>query len=649
MTIPFKQKNYISLFLILLLLCASLDGGAAVIDSLKKSLLLENEENQVKIMCDLCWEYRFVDSDSAIYYGDKAYNLAQQLNDQIGIAQSLNDLGIIYIDHGRYDDAINNFNNALEIRLTLNDSSGLASLYNKIGIVLQKQGKLKEALDFQLNALEIYEGLNHELWIAYSMNNIAIINFNIGNLQTSLEYHKKGLELRKRLNDDYGVAGSYGNIANVLFALGDTNAAISNYKDALEICRKIENKEAESVQLTNLGAMYIAKSQYNKALKYLEASLVIRNELDDKKAISSTMIKIGECYMNMEDYDKAYIYLNKANKVANQIDVNEELVQSYLDLTRLFNKMNEADSAFKYLNLYAIVKDSVYKIRLEQQIIDAQTKYDVERKNKDLELFKSKTELNETQLRQRKTEIWLLVIVIVSVIGSAIFTIYRRKLKQKEAIDAARIYHNEKMIGAVIAGQEEERRKIARELHDGVGQNLAGVKINWINAIESPDQDTVSSDIILMLDKVISELRSISHQMMPKELEQFGLVPAFNGFLELMLSKTQIFYKFEQLNINGRFDPKVELGVFRVLQELTGNIIKHSGAKTMTVQLINRKNNLILLVIDDGKGFDTKKHIGNGIGLINIESRVEALKGKMNFESFIGKGTEVTIRIPINE
>ncbi len=635
------------LFLNILISSFYFQTAASTIDSLKSRLATVSEAEKAKILCDLCWEYRFVSADSALHYGNRALTIATKNSNRQGQAQAYNDMGIIYLDIGSFETALDFFGKSMLIREEMGDSMGMASLYNKNGIVFQKKGELNKALENQLKALEIYEFMKHERNVSYCLNNIAIISFNIGNLETSLKYHERALRIRKKLNDEYGVAASFGNIANVLDAMGKTNEAIINYEQALEIFRKLEDKEAVSAQLSNLGEIYITKTQYQKALVYLNESLNLREMLGNKKAIASSMLKIGEIFINLKDYEKAYYYINKARVLAVEIDVIEEIVQSYFDLTKLFNLVGEVDSTYKYLNLYTITKDSVYNARLNQQLIDAQTKYDVEQKDKDLQLFKSKTELGETQLKQKKTEIWLLIFVIISIIGAAIFIIFRRKQKQKEIMNTATIYHNEKMMLAVINGQEDERRKIARELHDGVGQTLAGIKLNCMNLSDEVDKGKVQLDILHMLDNASSEVRNISHQMMPKELEQFGLVPAIEGFLELRLKNTELLYNFQHLNMNKRLNNMVELSLFRILQELTGNIVKHSDAKTINVQLLNRNKNIVLIVADDGKGFDTEEYLGNGIGLMNIESRVEALKGNMNFESSPDNGTEVTIRIPI--
>ncbi len=621
-----------------------------VIDSLLVSLPESEKEQRVDILCDLCWEYRFVNSDSAFLFGEKALELAIKLDYAKGIAQSYNDIGILFIDQGNYNNALEYFNNSLTIRINLKDSAGIASLHNKIGIVYQKKGHLKKSLESAIQALNIYEKLNASLWVGYCLNNIAIINYNLGNLETSLEYHKKALELRIIQNDKYGEAGSYSNMANVYLELGDTTQAIINYNNALEISRELNHKEPISVILANLGSVYMYKTDYGKALPFLAESLKLRMELGDKKAISSSLIKLGTVYSNTGDYIKSSTHLYKGMILAREIGILEEELQAYLELSKLYETLNQYDSSFKYLELYTILSDSVYDIRLEQQIIETQTKYDTERKDRDLELLKNENRLNEIRLKQRKTEILLLVFIIISLVGAGIFLYYRRKQKQQHAIDMERIRHNEHQIKAVLDGQEEERRKIARELHDSVGQSLSGVKLSWESISESLTDSQVKakiSDLARLIDSAANEVRTISHQMLPKELEQFGLVTAINGIVEYANHNSITSYNFVSHGVTERVSPAIELGMFRITQELINNVIKHADASEVTIQLLKRENSIVLIIEDNGVGFDYEKHSGTGIGLMNIQSRVTGLKGILNYQSSVGSGTVVTIRIPI--
>lgn len=640
--------RFFFLFTFFTLIFKSIIAGQ-VSDSLIKLIDESEGKQKLHILCDLCWEFRTISPDSALMFGNMALNLSKEIGDEEGKAQAFNDLGIIYLDKGSFDTAYNYFINSLQIRTLNADSSGMGSSYNKIGILFQKQGKLDKALENQMKALEIFEKLKKDLWVAYTLNNIAIINFNIGNLETSLEYHEKGLAMRLKLEDEYGIANSYGNIANVQLALSDTNSAINNYVDALKIFSDLDNKEAESVQLANLGTIYLARKNYQAAIFYINRSLELREVLGDKKAIASSCLKLGEVYLELNNFDDAYIYFMRARNLASEIDVVDEKVQSFFDLTKLFLQKKNKDSSYKYLTLYSFYKDSLYNTRLNQQIVDAQIKYDVDQKNKDIQLYKSKTELNESKLKQRRLEIWLLTSVIILLIAMAVFIFINRKRKQVIALNNARILHNQNMMQAVIDAQEEERQRIARELHDGVGQTLSAIKLNWENTVIERGLKGTFPELVKSLDEAVDEVRSISHQMIPKELEQFGLIPAVDAFLEGRLSSGEINYEFEHHNIVNRLDSSIELAIFRIVQELTGNVVRHSKAKNMSVQIIVNIQNVVLMVTDDGIGFDTKENLKHGIGLMNIESRVNGLNGIVNFESSPETGTSVTIRIPVNK
>jgi len=245
-----------------------------------------------------------------------------------------------------------------------------------------------------------------------------------------------------------------------------------------------------------------------------------------------------------------------------------------------------------------------------------------------------------------------LIFIIISIAGASIFLFYRRRQHQKTALDAATIKHKEQQLQAVIDGQEEERRRIARELHDGVGQKLAGIKINWENLSNDLSRNENFGNLQKMselLDNAAAEVRTISHQMMPKELEQFGLVPAIESLLRNNLENAGIRFEFNQLGMEKRLPQIVELNLFRIIQELLSNIIKHADAKNLHVQLLKRQDSVVLIVEDDGKGFEIKNDERFGIGLMNIESRIKMIHSNFIIESEPGKGTTVRIRTPLNE
>jgi signal transduction histidine kinase len=227
---------------------------------------------------------------------------------------------------------------------------------------------------------------------------------------------------------------------------------------------------------------------------------------------------------------------------------------------------------------------------------------------------------------------------------------YRHQQRQKAAADAEKIRQQEARMNAVFQGQEEERRRIAKELHDGVGQTLSALKLNYQTlSFKATSRDLVQDlkRLQTMLDSASAEVRTISHQMMPKELEQFGLVPAIENMLKMNFENAPLQYHFEHSGFEERLGVPIELALFRVLQELISNVIKHSQATFLNVQLLKLKTHVVLNVSDNGVGFDVDAAEKNGIGLLNIASRIDAIKGHLNYESAPGTGTSVTIRTPI--
>jgi len=619
-------------------------------EDIQRILKANPDTNKVKLLSDLCWDYRFVSADSALTFGEQALQLAKEIKFTKGIAQAYNDMAIIFIDRANYRRATEYLDESIKIREQLNDLPGIASIYNKLGIIDQKQGRLKEALEHQISALKIYQKLGQDKWIGYCLNNIAIIHQNLGNLDKALEYHQKALEYRIKMKDELGEATSYGNMANLYSRMHDTISAIGYYEKALSISRSLKNDELISGNLSNMANISLAQKDYDKALKLYRESLEIRERLGDSKGISSTLSRIGTVYTETHRYKEAAKILNRSLSIAKNISVTEEELSSLLGLAKLKALTNQLDSSFVLMRLYITAKDSVYDARIKQQILDVQSQYETDKLEQDLELVKKEKEFTEIKLQQRKTEIWLLIFVIISITGAGIFLFYRHQARQKAAANAERIREQETRMNAVFQAQEEERRRIAKELHDGVGQTISAIKMNYQSLVQKASENNLVTDfnkIGKMLDNAGKEVRSISHQMIPKELEQFGLVPAIEGMLNLNLEHSTVQYQFEHSGFEERIGSHIELVLFRVLQELVSNVLKHSKASDLNVQLVKVKSHVVLNVSDNGIGFDVEKKEKNGIGLLNIASRIDGIKGHLHYESEPGSGTSVTIRTPI--
>ncbi|HWS00295.1 MAG TPA: sensor histidine kinase [Prolixibacteraceae bacterium] len=636
--------------LLIVILFSPLTTYGGIREQLQQLSQSQADTNKVILLSNLCYDYRFVSADSARMFGEMALQLANELKYSKGVAQAYNDLGILSIDKADYSKATALLNESLKIRESLDDLAGMASVYNKLGIIDQKQGRLREALQNQLAALKIYRNLGQDKWIGYSLNNIGIINQNLGNLDKALEYHQEALQYRLKLHDLPGEATSYSNLANLYSRMQDTVRSLSYYEKALSLARQLKNDELISGNLSNMGNIYSGQKSYPEAIRLYRESLEIRERLGDLKGISSSLSRLGTSYTETGRYKEALQALTRSLNIARKIAVHEEETSALIGLARLKALTNQHDSAFYFMQQYIAMKDSAYDERIRQQILELQTRYENEKLAQDLELAKHDKEYAEIMLIQKKTQLLLILFILISLTGAAIFFFYRHQQRQKATAAAEKIRENEARLYAVLEGQEEERRRIARELHDGLGQTLTAIRLNYqalALKLTSSDQLPDITKVESMLDSASSEVRSISHQMMPKELEQFGLIAAVEGTLNLVLAPTPIQYTFEHSGFQERLGNQSELVLFRVLQELVNNVIKHSGADLLHVRLLRRTNHAVLNLTDNGIGFDVHKHEKKGIGLLNIAGRIDGINGHLHFESEPGKGTTVTIRIPV--
>ena len=238
------------------------------------------------------------------------------------------------------------------------------------------------------------------------------------------------------------------------------------------------------------------------------------------------------------------------------------------------------------------------------------------------------------------------LLVVLLIVGLMSFIGYAKTRKQHK-IDLIRIEEQQKGLAAVIQAQEEERKRIAKDLHDGIVQQLGGIKLGLQKVFT--DNETQETDkLVQILDDSTKELRELSHKMMPRALSELGLVPALEDMLENSLGMSDIEYQFENFGISSRFNETIEIAIYRIAQELINNVIKHSKADKVNVQLFKTGNDILLIVEDNGRGINNLLN-KKGIGLMNISSRLDTINGKVNFQPSPESGTLATIKIPIQK
>lgn len=551
-------------------------------------------------------------SDSLLTKAELEYNA---LRDMKGQAKCRMAFGNNRYDQGEFSAALNEYLKTAHLYEKEGDKKGLSGAYIWIGNVYNNGLlKHKEALEYYLRAMEIQVSLNDEAYLSFTYNNIGNAYYHLKEYEKAIDFFNRSILIKNKLGNRKGLASSYNNIANVFFDRG----------------------------------------QYERSLDYYERSLEIRKEFDDPNGIATSFINIGNVYIKMKRPERAITYHLQALEKSRTVGYKEGVKEALTSLAADHELKGDFKNSLDYFKKASAAQDSLLNQQYLEQIATSQVKYDTERKENENKLLQKDNQIKETQLaKNRLLQIFLLIgIVLLVVVFILLFN--RNKLRQKQALDAEIIRQQDLRSKAVIEAEEKERVRIARELHDGVGQQLSAAKLN-VAGLQSILKNTGAEEGMLLknaldlLDESVKEVRTVSHSMMPNALIKSGLVSAIREFIHKISSAGDLKVNLEIVGLTSRLDNTVETVLFRVLQEVVNNIIKHAKASEVSIQLVRHDNELSLLVEDNGKGFDVESKLkdGGGIGLKNIQSRIAFLNGQVFFDSYPGKGTTVNIEVPL--
>ena len=594
---------------------------------------------------EISWEYKYVNMDSAFEYSKKALNLSKKINFKKGIANSYNTIGSNFEYISKLDSSLFYYEKSLTIKEEIKDSIGIANSLNNIGIIFDEKGDYKNALETYFKALKIYENNTTSFdKVPMVLVNIGIVYKKQKEFKKVLEYYKKALEIYKKNKYDVGIVITTGNIGGVLLKLKSYEESVNYSSEAKKMYTDLGYKRYIPYMNIQIANAKDSLGYYNESRKLYLESIAIFEKENNIYELADATIGLTNNYLKSNLFLKSEKEAKKAIKLAVENDFNEIKIRALQLLAKVNFKLKNYKDAYLNVLKYNSVKDTVFEKEKTKAILELETKYQSEKKEK--ELLKTRTEKAETELALSTTKNWIYILIggllIIIVLFFAISQ--RNKRKAQQQITAQK----EEGFKAIIDAQEEERGKIARELHDGVVQQIGSVILKSRNLFSKKNliEEKESKELLESLENSNQDLRNISHQMMPRALKELGIIAALSDLLEGSLAYLNINYNIEHFNIEHRLPQKIEITIYRIAQELINNIIKHSKATEVSLQLFNTNNTVILIVEDNGVGFSSKEK-KKGIGLLNISSRLDIVNGNVNFEPSPKSGTLVTVKIPL--
>jgi signal transduction histidine kinase len=650
MFLLFQSKKYaVFLLLFLLFKFPVFSQNNKVIDSLNNELLKykitkNRKEDSIKVrtLLKLSFKNVFQDLPTSKKQVEQALELSKSKKLQKSFIDAVNIKGVYYIISGIQDSARYYFEKALDLSKKKNFRDLETKCLNNLGMYHKNNGNLIKAQKYFIESLKLDEELGRSA--SKSLSNIGLVYQELKQYEKAIDYHLRAKKIRDKEGDLFGLTVSLNNLAICYKGLKDYENAILNFLDCIEKCKEVGNLDTLYKVYQNLGNTYYLMNQYGKTLEYYKLSM----NRDQKFPLSSQekMIlfeNISRTYVALGKYKTALKYAKEAKEILNN---NKDFAfyaeETYHTLAISNFALGNIEKGIAYNDEYYDLLKENFNSENKKIVNELETKYQTEKKEKELlqtQAEKATTELNLN--KQRQVSFGLMGgLVVVLLIGFSLFQ--RNKRKHQLAI----ANEKENNLQSIITAEEKERTRIARELHDGVVQQIGAIIINSRNVFiklglaEKPE----SEKLIAQLESSSSELRNISHQMMPRALEEKGLITALKELFETSLRPKEIKHDFEYVNISERLHSKIEVTLYRITQELINNIIKHSGATSVSIQLIKTEQDVVFMLEDDGKGFS--KTSKKGIGLQNIKSRIDIVKGSVNFNSE-QTGTLTTIKIPL--
>jgi signal transduction histidine kinase len=591
----------------------------AAINALKTALKyahLKRDQNQSKnILNQISTNYHATGQlDSAIFYFQKGLLLKQEMKDMDGLISDYSALGNLFRERGNYEVAQKNLIAALEIAEAEQDTFSITTIYAEIG----------------------------DVYAAQMVWNLAE------------KYYNQALQLAQLKNSRFAEAGCLKNLGKIYYLQNNENTSVEYYEASLKIYEQLNSKINAADVLISLSKVYQEGNQFVKAKALLMEALAARSHSQDKMSTIAIKMALSEIEINHGSLSKGITIVEECLGICQKMKDKDGLRQCYLLLADAYAKSNDFEKAYQYYQQFNIANDSLTSIERTKAINELEMRYETEKKDKEIAQQKVEIEKQRVEIQIRNNQLLMLAggLALIGLLATLLFFINRKnKQLNQQKIEVLKKEQETQHLKAVIEGEEKERKRVAEELHDGLGAVLATVKMS-ISSIghKLPNVQSLQTyqETELLIDDACRTVREISHALMPHVLEQQGLEFAIDDLCQTLSNNNDITFDFIYFGNEQLLSDVIKTSVFRITQELMKNILKHAQAKEVIVQLTIEATALMLVVEDDGKGFDNSKP-HKGIGLENIQSRVTYLNGRLDIESEIGRGSTFTIQVPLDQ
>jgi signal transduction histidine kinase len=584
-------------------------------------------------------------TDSAIYAFSEALSLSRTTGYDDGIGYALAFMGAAVMDKGEYERGMSLYREAIPYcRKAKYIRNALPSLYINMGGSYFQSGDYARANEYYYAALKyLQQYLPHNDNIATVYNNLATVQLEMGQYRQALIYAAQAEQIARKKNVQILVGSALVNKGTAYNKLNLSDSAMYCYKEALNLGRREGFVDMQQAALTCIGDQLLLDGKNREAIRYYEESMGLSGATSPLHAFIMPGYSMGLALYRLKDYKKAEQVLLSALDKAAKTNLSNDKKEAHATLAAVYEAMGRYKEALVQQRLYEQLKDSQTNTEKLRAINEVEAKYQTAQKDKEI-VSKGLQIAQQERRLERKNVLMIAVTGGASLLALVALGIgySRRKIGMKD--------RKIEQLKAMMAGEEKERARISRELHDGIGGMLTGIKMN-LKTFQKIHEETPAgeglNDIMDMLQDMGEEIHKTAHNLMPDILLKHNLREALLLYCEQLDTGGKLEIDLQFHGAIDELDKSLELPLYRIIQELLQNIIKHANATLVAIQLRRDDDIVRISVEDNGTGF-SQSGSKPGLGLLNIETRIQALNGYFSIEPAQQMGTTAFIELDIN-
>ncbi|QEC69266.1 tetratricopeptide repeat protein [Panacibacter ginsenosidivorans] len=625
------------------------------------------DTNYLNTLLNISWVRQSTNIQNADSLARLAYNLCTKANYQVGIARSLNTLGSISRAHNDLDSARKYFKMAYQVNVKIGNKKRAAENLGNLGIIFSKENRVDSALNYFDQCLNVFESIKDTGGILASYSSIAELLIRTNDNIDGEKYSRRQMAIAETIKDTAHYAIGLDNLATIAWRNHDYKAASDYYLEAAGFKEKIDNQYGLMYTYGNIGMTYNDLGRYYDAIRYIRKSLALCSEFQDSIQLAAGYINLGVSYMrlfesskNKSTSDSAQRYLITSIDILSRQNDMEQLSQAYFTLQELYSKKNMFHEAHNYLLKYTMLRDSFltneYNSKVEKEYL---TKFETEKIKNEKDKAENENELKDAQIFQQQTQIFAIAIFFILLCLIAIFIFYKReknrKISELNKEKNRKINELNRERELILQTKISEQEKISNEIHNEVSNTLFTAREQVVIALQTTNEvnrKNILDAVVDQIESIRKKTRAIAYNIMPASFWTKGLSSGLSEYFNQLNTLIKIKALFRWYCGDISFDQRAERDIFNIIKELITNSLKHGmGLEEIALMVKVEENCLIIILEDDGFGFNSEKLISSktiGWGFV-LSTIQESYKGEIIVASEVGKkGNFFKITLPVS-